>query len=257
MDNVGTMNNTARAKGRKSSGSSKHKTAAPKNLRSRKIRILIVDRRPVVRSGLESLLRGQPDFQVVGVAATCVECERKLSALDPNIMLVNLQPGNGCAFDALNNLRNVQTQIPTIVISENNYDRQVVDAMSIGIKGYLVKETSVDNLLRAIRAVARGESFLDPAVHSTVMRAVVRKNNVRHSSQLHFSDREKAILRLLVHGKSNQEIAEAVFVSTSTVKYHVSSILTKLRACNRTEAVALAVEQGLVGRTGSAPRKSD
>jgi len=214
--------------------------------RASAIGILVLDARPVIRSALASLLETQPELHVLGDAAIGTECVEKVTTMRPDVILIGLDTGDVDAYEVLRALQNAHPNIPVIAFGGDNDEWQLLEAIRAGVHGYLLRDTSTENLVKAIRVVSQRRSFLDPALHAAVIEAVTQTKKQRRSSKSHFSDCERAILRLLAQGKSNKAIAEARLVSTSTVKSHVSNILSKLDASNRTEAVSIAVERGII-----------
>lgn len=213
---------------------------------NRPIRILVVDDHPVVRYGLVGLLSAEADFEVVGEAASCAECCEKISELSPDVVVLDLEMEDACGAEALTRVRNTDPDVRTIVYTAYDNDWRVVDAVKNGVDGYLMKETPTQNIFDAIRIVNKGGSFLDPAVTSKVMGQVGSDRNRRKTADRYLSDREKTVLRLLAKGKRNKEISRELCISERTVKFHVSTLLGKLQASNRTEAVKIAAEQGLI-----------
>lgn len=211
-----------------------------------RIRILVVDDHPVVRLGLVGLLNTQPDFDVVGEAQSCREACEKATALRPDVLLLDLEMDDACGADALSRLRDTDADLPTIVFTAYDNDWRVVEAVKIGLQGYLVKGTPPENIMEAVRVVYGGGTFLDPRVASKVLGQVGRHADRRNANNRFLTEREKSVLRLLAQGKRNKEISRVLFISERTVKFHMSALLKKLHASNRTEAVKVAVDQGLV-----------
>ncbi len=210
------------------------------------IRILVVDDHPVVRFGLIGVLATQPDFQIVGEAGSCAEACAMVARLHPDVLMLDLEMGDAGGADALSRIRDLSPHLPVIIFTAYDNDWRVVEAVKIGLQGYLMKGTAAEHIIEAIRVVGGGGSFLDPRVTSTVMGHVGRTGSRRQSHSGHLTEREKSVLRLLVEGKRNKEISQALFISERTVKYHISGLLAKLQAGNRTEAVKIAVADGLI-----------
>ena len=222
------------------------KARQEKYLKNSQIRILVVDDHPVVRFGLAGQLRAQPDFVVAGEASNCEECCRDLKSYAPDVVLLDLEMDDASGLEALSRLRSVDPSIPTIVFTAYGTDWRVVEAIKIGVQGYLMKRAPMDMVFEAIRTIYQGGSFLDPAVTSQVMGAVGRRSEKAASAFSSLSEREHAVLQMLAQGKRNKDISKALSITERTVKFHISSVLGKLDAGNRTEAVVVAAERGLV-----------
>jgi len=210
------------------------------------IRMLVVDDHPIVRYALINLLRAEPDFEIVGEAATCQECCDRVEALKPDVVLLDLEMDDTCGCQALTRLRAIHPAMRTIVYTAHDDERIVMDVMKLGIQGYVLKATSPEYIIKAIRAVNRGGSFLDPAMTGKVMDQVARASEERRCDERSLSKREATILTLIAQGRRNKEIARTLSITERTVKFHVSAVLSKLRASNRTEAVRIAAQRGLI-----------
>ena len=202
------------------------------------IRILVADDHPVVRDGLVAILSTQPDFDIIGEAANGREALSKTRQLEPDVLLLDLEMPE---LDGVGVLKQVQhSGLPTrvIVFTAFDTDERILHAVQAGAQGYLLKGAPREELFNAVRVVHSGGSLLQPIVASRLLR------QVNDDSSL--TGRELEVLRLLAQGLQNKEIALRLVISERTVKFHVSSILGKLGAGNRTEAVRLAAQQGLI-----------
>jgi DNA-binding NarL/FixJ family response regulator len=210
---------------------------------SDKIRILIVDDHPVVRDGLVAILSTQTDFAVVGEAGNGREAIYQIKGLQPDVLLLDLEMPE---MDGVAVLRELQTQnlaLPVIVFTAFDTDERIVTAVQAGAKGYLLKGAPRQDLFTAIRVVHGGGSLLQPAVATRLMRQVSLPEK---SAFERLTPREKEVLAALASGLQNKEIAAQLIISERTVKFHVSAILGKLGAGNRTEAVTIAVQNDLI-----------
>ena len=212
---------------------------------NKEIQILVVDDHPVIRYGLVGHLSTQPDFNVVGEAGSSADCLEKLASLSPDMVLLDLEMGDASGVEALSRLRDTYPDMPTIVYTAHGSDWRVVEAIRVGVEGYLMKDAPIEKLFDAIRMVHRGGSYLDPMVTSKVMGAVGGKHHRQGAPLGTLSTRETTVLQMMAEGKRNKDISEALHISERTVKFHVSSMLGKLQASNRTEAVVVAAEQGI------------
>lgn len=212
------------------------------------IRILVADDHPVVREGLIIMLETQPDFEVVGQAVSGTEVVSAADQLRPNILLLDLEMPEMDGLEALKALRKTCPEVRVLVFTAYDTDERIVGAVQAGAKGYLLKGAPRDELFDAIRVISRGESLLQPVVASKLMLHISGQRELQYAESL--TERETDVLRLLAQGKTNKEIAAELFITERTVKFHISSLLGKLGAGNRTEAVTIAAQRGLVKLSG-------
>ncbi|HEV2068335.1 MAG TPA: response regulator transcription factor [Acidimicrobiales bacterium] len=212
------------------------------------IRVLVVDDHPVVRQGLRSFLSSREGIEVVGEAgdgeAALVEAQR----LRPDVVLLDLVMPGGGGIAAIRRLRAEHPDTRVLVLTSFSTDDQVIPAVQAGAAGYLLKDVSPGDLEAAVRAVHQGEALLDRHVVAGVMAEVAHGASSPTGAEV-LTPRELDVLRLLGRGLSNRQLAAELFVSEKTVKTHVSSILTKLRLADRTQAALWAVKRGLVPET--------
>jgi NarL family two-component system response regulator LiaR len=206
------------------------------------IRVLIVDDHAVVRSGLSAFLLVYDDLEMVGDAANGAEALRMCEKFQPDVILMDLvMPGmDGAA--ATRAIRAQYPHIQVIALTSFKEEELVQGALQAGAIGYLLKNVSADELAGAIRAAHSGRPTLAPEAAEALIQAAMHKPTVGYD----LTDREKEILKLMAEGLSNPEIADQLFVSRSTIKFHVSNILSKLGAESRTEAVAIAIHNNLL-----------
>jgi DNA-binding NarL/FixJ family response regulator len=213
------------------------------------IRILLVDDQTMFRDGLRVLLSTQPDFQIVGEAADGEQAIRKTAALHPDVVLMDLRMPVLDGAAATRRLRAAQPDVRVIVLTTFDEDAAIFDGLRAGATGYLLKDAPTEKLYEAIRAAARGESFLQPSVASRVVAEFARLSERSPDSSQALVDplstRELEILRLLSGGATNREIALQLFIAEGTVKNHVTNIFSKLDVTDRTRAAIKARELGL------------
>jgi DNA-binding NarL/FixJ family response regulator len=209
------------------------------------VRILVADDHPVVRDGLIAILSTQPDFEVVGEAGNGLEVVEKVAALQPELVLLDLGMPGLDGVEALKQIRSSNPEVRVIVFTAFDTDERILSAVQAGAQGYLLKGVPREELFNAIRVVHGGGSLLQPVVASKLMRQVSHQSQDMAKVEP-LTPREMEVLALLAQGLQNKEIAAQLIISQRTVKFHVSSIMGKLGAGNRTEAVAIAAQQGLV-----------
>ncbi|MGA4839016.1 response regulator [Streptomyces sp. G45] len=216
------------------------------------VTLLIADDDEVTRSGLGVLLAAQPDIEVVGAAADGVEAVERARALRPDVVLMDVRMPRRNGIEATRQLLADAAAPPkVVVITTFENDDYVTAALSAGASGFVLKRLPVPQIAEAVRVVAAGEAILFPAA----LRRMVTARPLDSAAALPdaaLTAREEEVLRLMATGLSNPEIAAALTVSLETVKTHVGNVLTKLGAQNRTHAVVIAYESGLVvpGFTG-------
>ncbi len=210
------------------------------------ITILVADDHPVVRDGVVAMLSTQPDFQVIGEAADGLEAVALAKALRPNIVLLDLEMPGLDGVEALAQMRAACPEVRALVFTAFDTDDRIVGAVRAGAQGYLLKGAPRDELFNAIRVVGAGGSLLQPVVASKLLQRLSAPPPPAARPGESLTEREREVLTLLAQGRPNKEIAVALSISERTVKFHVSAILAKLGAGNRTEAVTIAVQRGLV-----------
>jgi DNA-binding NarL/FixJ family response regulator len=205
-----------------------------------KIRLLIVDDHPVVRDGLRGMLERQPDFEVVGEAGDGKEALSSAERLKPDIVLMDLRMPIMDGVTALGEIKTRQPQIQVLVLTTYDSDADILPAIEAGAAGYLLKDSSREDLYDGIRAAARGETVLAP----TVAARLVGRMRMPADDQL--SSREVEVLQLVAEGASNSDIAAQLHISQATVKSHLVNIFGKLGVSDRTAAVTAALRRGIL-----------
>jgi two-component system NarL family response regulator len=202
-----------------------------------KVSILIADDHPAVREGLATILERQPDFSVVAQASTGQEVLDLVRLHHPTVTILDLRlPG----MDGVEVIAALRAQVPAaqvMVLTTSDSTEDIYASVRAGARAYLLKETPCEELLDTVRAVARGETVMSPTMITSVTERMGRTE---------LSKREKEILQHIAAGRTNQEIATALFITEGTVKSHVNSLLAKLHVTSRTEAVTASVKSGLV-----------
>ena len=206
------------------------------------IRLLIVDDHPVVRDGLRGMFAGNDEFEVVGEAPDGVTAVARAMALRPDVVLLDLRMPGGDGVSAISQMAERKLEARILVLTTYDTDSDVLAAIEAGATGYLLKDAPPDELLRGVRAAARGDSVLSPTVASRLVGRV--RAPVAASEPL--SQRELEVLGLVARGAGNREAAARLFISEATVKTHLMHIYAKLGVNDRAAAVAAAFDRGLL-----------
>jgi DNA-binding NarL/FixJ family response regulator len=218
------------------------------------IRLLIADDEDLVRSGIRLILEQHPDLEVAGEAATGVEAIRQARALDPDVVLLDVRMPDLDGIQAAARIARDTPRVRILMLTTFDLDRYLYDAMKAGAGGFLLKSAPPEQLVSAVRVVASGEALLDPALTRRLLEDFTRRPPPGQDASpalASLTEREAEVLRLMAHGLSNQEIADATYVSLSTVKTHVNHLFRKLDLRDRVQAVIFAYESGLI-RPGDA-----
>ena len=222
------------------------------------IRVIFADDHPIVRRGLVAVVDAEDDIQVVGEASDGAEAIRLARTLDPDVMLIDLKMPTLDGVEAIRAILAAQPEIKAIILTSYADDDHIYEGITAGAKGYLLKDAPPERLVEAIRAAHRGESLLSPGVAARILeqfsslmqQSVVEKAEpaLPSSTAPKLTRREKEVLFWLARGARNKEIAERLVIVEPTVKIHVRNIFSKLGVSNRTEAVIVATDLGLLGR---------
>jgi DNA-binding NarL/FixJ family response regulator len=211
-----------------------------------KHRILLVDDHEVVRLGLKALLERQPHFEVVAEASTARDAVEKVETFSPDVVVMDIRLPGGSGIEACEEIVERFPNSKVIMLTSYAEDEMLFQAIRAGAAGYVLKQIGGDDLVRAIEAVSRGEAMLDPAVTQRIFQEVRKAAKEEEASAFSaLTQQEKHVLLLVSEGKTNREIAKALFLGEGTVRNYVSSILSKLGVSNRAEAAAYAVEHNL------------
>jgi two-component system response regulator DevR len=211
-----------------------------------KKKIIIVDDHEIVRLGLKSLLDQYSQYEVVSEAKNANEAVAQVESFHPDIVLMDIRLPGKSGIDACEEIKQNFPDVKVIMLTSYAEDEMLFSAIKAGASGYVLKQIDSDGLVKSIEAVARGEASLDPAVTQRVFQEV--KRAVKEEEAASFSElsqQERMVLKLVSEGRTNREIALALYLGEGTVRNYVSSILSKLVVSNRAEAAAYAVEHNL------------
>lgn len=209
-----------------------------------KIRVLIADDHPVVREGLRGLISFKPGFEIVGEAEDGFEAVLLARRLKPDVILMDLEMPRKSGLDAIKEIKADNPQARILILTSFAEDKKIVASLEAGALGYLLKDSSPQELLRAIRAVYQGELSLHPIVARKMLQ---QQSQSAPPSTAHeaLTRREMEVLKLVAQGLSNKEIADRLVISGPTVRSHITNILNKLNLTSRTQAVLYALSQGI------------
>jgi DNA-binding NarL/FixJ family response regulator len=205
------------------------------------IRILVVDDHPVVRQGLVATLADESDFEVVGSAGSAEDALERVAGLHPDVVLLDLELPGKSGVEAIPELIAVSPVARVLVFTAYESDERVLGAIKSGARGYLLKGASAEEIAEAVRTVAAGGTALAPAAAAHLASAV---RAPRGAGPL--TAREREVLGLIAHGMAGKQIANALSITERTVKFHTASLIRKLGAENRAQAVAIAAQRGLL-----------
>ncbi len=213
---------------------------------SQAIRILVVDDQAIVRKGIKALLATESYLQVIGEAENGKDALAKIAKLQPDVILMDLQMPEMNGIEAIQHIMASQANARILVLTSFASDEMLFPAIKAGALGYLLKDSSPEELVQAIQQVYRGESSLHPAIARKVLQELSRPPAPEKPPTTEpLTERELDVLRLVARGLGNQQIAEQLVISEATVRTHVSNILSKLHLASRTQAALYALQKGI------------
>lgn len=215
---------------------------------SSKIRVLIVDDHHLVRAGIAALLKDQKDIHVVGEAGSAIGAINKCAQLHPHVVLMDISMPEVDGIEATEELLKQNPAVKVLALTQYDQEEYVRRIMRAGARGYLLKNSLADELLKAIRAVHRGETFFTPAISNLMVHAYVKQaaSQSTQKEQIHLTEREREILRLIAEGNTNQQIAKRLFISTRTVEFHRANLIQKVGAHDVASLVKYALHHKII-----------
>jgi DNA-binding NarL/FixJ family response regulator len=208
--------------------------------------ILIADDHPLFRKGMRSLLESFSEFQVVGETATGKEAVETAVALQPDVVLMDLQMPEGSGLAATRELQKVSPSIRVLVVTLFEDDESIFTALQAGAHGYILKDAEEEEMIRAIKSVGEGQAIFSPAIAVRLMDYFsTTRSQIPKEVFPELTNREREILTLISHGQSNATIADQLTISIKTVRNHVSNIFNKLQVADRAQAAIRARDAGL------------
>ena len=210
------------------------------------MKILICDDQDIVRDGLKLLLKLERDIEILGVARDGAEAVELALKVHPDLVLMDLKMPLMNGVEATREIKNRLPDVRVLVLTTYATDEWVLDAIRAGASGYLLKDSSREELLKAIRGTVAGKTYLDPAVAGKLTGEICNPNSrISNFIQSKLTNREIEVLRLVIRGMTNEEIANEMFLSEGTVRNYLSSLINKLDVTDKTQAALLAIQHGL------------
>lgn len=201
------------------------------------IRILLADDHPSLRAGLASILNSQPGLTVVAEAGSGRETMEKASATSPDLLIVDLRMPDGDGIQTIKQLVAANPQVRILVLTTYDNEEDIFNALEAGARGYILKDTTREEIIEAVRRIHEGQRYLPPGIAARLADRMIRPT---------LTPRELDVLRLVSRGRTNKEMAAAMFVSEETVKSHMKGLFHKLGVHDRAEAVGIALQRGLL-----------
>jgi two-component system response regulator NreC len=213
-----------------------------------KIRVLVTEDHVIVREGLRAILDSQPDIQVAGEATNGLEAIKQNEELKPDIILMDISMPEMNGLDATRRIKQAHPEVKILALTMHEGDEYFFEALQAGASGYFVKGGSSAELLGALRALAQGDVYISPTMTKKLLSDYLRRAKTGQDKEVYtgLTGREKEILKLVAEGRNNQDIAEKLFLSPSTVQTHRANIMAKLGLHSRTELVKYALRHGMI-----------
>jgi len=218
-------------------------------VRNRAITILLADDHTIVRQGLAKLLDGDTNLCVIGEARNGREAVSKAEELKPDVVLMDIAMPVLNGIEATRQIKKASRNTKVIILSMHSHDRFISELFSLGASGYLLKDSTGDDIIRAVRAAISGDTYLSPSISRRVVEDYISMKRVKSSEEnlyAKLSDREREVFQMMAEGRSTREISDTLCVSMSTVKTHRANIMNKLEIENLSQLIQFAIELGIV-----------
>jgi two-component system response regulator NreC len=213
------------------------------------ITILLADDHTVVRQGMAKLLEGEGNLKVIGEARDGREAVSKVEQLKPNVVLMDISMPLLNGIEATRQIKKISPQTKVIILSMHSHDRFIGELLTLGASGYLVKDSTGADIIMAINAAMKGDTYLSPSISRMVVENYVSSKKVKSTREELYSklsNREREVFQMIAEGRSTKEISQLLFVSISTVKTHRSHIMEKLQMDSLSQLILFAIELGIV-----------
>ena len=212
------------------------------------IRIVIADDHTIVRQGLAKLLEEEADIEVVGEAENGRDAIKYVEKLEPHVVIMDITMPLLNGIEATRQIKKNFPDIKVIILSMHSHDRYISELLSIGASGYLLKDSTGSDIIRAVRSVMNGDTYLSPSISRKVIKdyLTLKKDGVREGRYGSLSNREREVFQMIAEGRSTKEIANLLCVSVSTVKTHRSKIMDKLQLNNLSQLIQFAIHLGIL-----------
>lgn len=215
---------------------------------SKMISIMLVDDHTLIREGIKYIVESEKDLKVVTEASDGNEAIGKASYFKPDIIIMDIHMPNLNGLDALRNMKDTGVKSKVIMLTAYEHREYILEATKLGAKGYLFKNSASDNLIRAIREVNLGRSYIEPSVANVLTKNNIDNNDIQNNTidkLLSLSRREYEVLSLISSGLNNKEIGDKLFISEKTVKNHITNIFKKIEVEDRVQATIFALNNGI------------
>ncbi|MBC8466322.1 MAG: response regulator transcription factor [Desulfobacteraceae bacterium] len=214
----------------------------------RTVTVFLADDHTIVRQGLAKLLEGEPNLRVVGEAENGREAVEKVEELKPDIVLMDIAMPMLNGIEATRQIRKVCPQTKVIILSMHSHDRYISELFGLGASGYLLKSSTGTDIIKAIHAALKGETYLSPSISHKVIEDYVslKKKSPQEDLYNRLSNREREVFQMIAEGRSTKEISQILYISPSTIKTHRSNIMEKLKMDNISQLIQFAIHLGIV-----------
>jgi two-component system response regulator NreC len=212
------------------------------------IKIFLADDHTIVREGLAKLLEGEADLQVVGEAENGREAVERVEALKPDVVLMDIAMPMLNGIEATRQIRKIRPETKVIILSMHSHERYISELFRLGASGYLLKSAAGTDIISAIQAALKGETYLSPSISNKVVEGYISIRKASHQEDRYnrLSNREREVFQMIAEGRSTKEIAEILFISPSTIKTHRANIMEKLEMDNISQLIQFAIHLGIV-----------